>query len=91
MNRTFLGPNNKVKKELRRTDKAFFIEAEHRVVEIKKSTKRKSATMTIAIDDDLADRLIQNAMVRMHFIRNDFAAVAVRLSWTTIDYIESEE
>ena len=74
-----------MKKEINREHKCHLVHDQ--VVKVSRATKRKPATVTLAIPDDLAVRLIKNMM--MSYFDANFHVVGMRLEWTNVNYIES--
>lgn len=73
-------------KELKREQKRQFVH--DKIVEVNRATKRKQATVTFVIDDDLAKRLIGFQMARARYFDSDFPVVGIMLEWTNVDYLE---
>ena len=65
-------------------ERAIFIH--DKILEVKRATKRSTAKLTLAIDDELAQRLIRLQLVNMDFFRDDFPIVGMMLNWTEVDY-----
>lgn len=59
-----------------------------KIMEIKKATRKTPAYVKIAINDELAQRLFQNAMMGRWDM--DFAVVGMRLEWIDVDYDEEK-
>lgn len=68
-------------REIRKNEAKF---VQHSVTAVKRATKKKPALVTFAVDDDLAKRIITNAMLKP--FDSDFAVVGLMLQYTTIDY-----
>lgn len=54
-----------------------------KIIEVKRATKRKPATMKVIIDDELARRIISDSVAG--YFNTDFSVVSLKLIWTEVE------